>query len=70
MTQTEMIRAHLEAGQTITPLDALNQYGCFRLAARIDELRKDGLDIQTITETRNGKKYAKYKLRGQVEMFA
>jgi len=70
MTQTEMIRTHLENGRDITPLEALDQYGCFRLAARIDELRKAGLDIETITETRNGKKYAKYKLRGQMEMFA
>lgn len=70
MTQTEMIRTHLENGRDITPLEALDQYGCFRLAARIDELRKAGLDIETITETRNGKKYARYKLRGQVEMFA
>jgi hypothetical protein len=65
-----MIRTHLENGRDITPLEALDQYGCFRLAARIDELRKAGLDIETITETRNGKKYAKYKLRGQMEMFA
>ena len=70
MTQTQQIKAALQSGAAITPIDALNQYGCFRLAARIDELRKAGLDIETITETRNGKKYARYKLRGQVEMFA
>jgi len=70
MTQTDAIRAHLLSGRDITPLQALDDYGCFRLAARIDELRKSGLDIETITETRNGKKFAKYKLIGQVEMFA
>jgi hypothetical protein len=70
MTQTDAIRAHLLSGRDITPLQALDDYGCFRLAARIDELRKSGLDIETITETRNGKKFAKYKLLGQVEMFA
>jgi biotin operon repressor len=48
----------------------LDRYGCFRLAARIDELRKEGLDIETVTETRNGKKFARYVLKGQVEMFA
>jgi hypothetical protein len=33
-------------------------------------LRKEGLDIETVTETRNGKKFARYVLKGQVEMFA
>jgi hypothetical protein len=70
MTQTEMIRAHLQSGRDLSPIDALNHYGCFRLAARIIELRKAGLDIETVTETRNGKKYARYVLRGQAELFA
>lgn len=70
MTQTDAIRAHLQSGAPITPLEALDRYGCFRLAARIIELRREGLDIETVTETRNGKKYAKYVMRGQVEMFA
>ncbi len=66
MTQTEMIRAHLEAGREITPIDALEQYGCFRLAARIKELRNAGLPIETLTEQRNGKAWAKYRLVGQL----
>jgi len=66
-TQTEAIRAHLEAGRDLTPLDALDQYGVFRLAARIDELRHDGLDIETIIEKRGRKRYARYKLRGPVQ---
>ncbi len=66
MTQTEMIRAHLEAGREITPIDALEQYGCFRLAARINDLRKAGLPIETLTEQRNGKAWAKYRLVGQL----
>ena len=66
MTQTEMIRAHLEAGREITPIDALEQYGCFRLAARIKELRNAGLLIETLTEQRNGKAWAKYRLVGQL----
>jgi len=63
MTQTEQIRQHLETGESITPLDALQTYGCFRLAARIDELRKAGMDIQTVKESRNGKSYARYQVR-------
>ena len=63
MTQTDAIREFLLAGKSLTPIDALEQFGCFRLAARIDELRKAGLDIETIKERRNGKSYARYQLR-------
>ncbi len=70
MTQTQQIKAALQSGAAITPIDALNQYGCFRLAARIDELRREGLDIETVTQTRNGKRYAAYVLRGQRPLFA
>ena len=66
MTQTEMIRAHLQSGRDITPIDALNHYGCFRLAARIKELRNQGLPIETLTEQRDGKAWAKYRLVGQM----
>lgn len=66
MTQTEMIRAHLQSGRDLSPIDALNHYGCFRLAARIKELRNQGLPIQTLTEQRDGKAWAKYRLVGQM----
>jgi biotin operon repressor len=62
MTQKEMIRAHLLQGKSITPFDALTDYGCFRLAARIEQLRKEGLQVKTESETRNGKSYARYTL--------
>jgi len=68
VTQNDAIKQHLLAGKPITPLDALQNYGCFRLAARIDELRKAGMDIETLTEKRNGKQYASYVLRGQLQM--
>jgi hypothetical protein len=37
MTQKEMIRAHLLQGKSITPLDALSDYGCFRMGRVIKE---------------------------------
>lgn len=40
MTQEDAILQHMKLGQRITPLEALNLYGCFRLAARIHELRQ------------------------------
>ena len=68
MTQNDAIKEHLLSGKPITPLDALQNYGCFRLASRIDELRKAGMDIETVTIKRNNKRYASYVLRGQLKM--
>jgi hypothetical protein len=63
MTQTDAIRSFLLEGNSLTPIDALERFGCFRLAARIDDLRREGLDIETIKERQNGKSYARYRLR-------
>lgn len=46
-TQNAQILAHLKTGKSITPLDALKLYGCFRLGARIFELRQDGHNIHS-----------------------
>ena len=63
-TQKSNILAHLKEGKTITPLEALNLYGCFRLAAIIFLIKKDcGVDIETKrVKTANGKYVAQYKL--------
>ena len=63
MTHREQIRAHLESGRSITPLDALRDFGCFRLGARIEELRKAGMRIETemLPDPQTGKRYASYK---------
>ena len=46
-TQKSKIKQHLESGQPITPIDALERYGCFRLAAIIHTLRhEDGMNIE------------------------
>ncbi len=60
MTQTDQILQHLRRHGSITPLEALNQYGIFRAAARVDELRDAGQRIETVMESRNGKRYARY----------
>ena len=41
-SQKENIRVALENGHRITSLDALQWFGCARLAARIQELRPEG----------------------------
>lgn len=43
-------------------MEALDKFGCFRLAARIDELRKQGHNIITETIKAGEKEYARYHL--------
>lgn len=64
MTQTEEIRRHLEAGHAITPILALDLFGCFRLGARIWDLKKAGLRIsKTMVQNEfRGSMYASYRL--------
>jgi hypothetical protein len=58
-----MILKVLESGQTLNPMQALRVLGVFRLAARIEELRKQGHLITTvIKKTSDGKEYAEYSL--------
>lgn len=61
-SQTALIKGWLLNGRSITQLDALNMFGCFRLAARISNLREEGLDIVTDIVTINDKRIAKYSL--------
>jgi len=46
-SQNKRIRAYLESGRKLTPLDALYQFGCFRLGARIYDLKRRGMLIET-----------------------
>ena len=66
MTQEQMVLSHLRTGLSISPLEALDKYGCFRLASVIFNLRAAGYEIQTLdgASSRNGrtKHYAVYKL--------
>ena len=57
-----MILKFLEAGNTLSPMEALNLMGVFRLAARIEELRKKVHNILTEEVTENGKTFARYHL--------
>lgn len=60
MTQNARILKALKAGKKLTPLAALRDFGCFRLAARIAELRGEGHAIRMSKP--KGKRYAAYSL--------
>jgi hypothetical protein len=58
----EKLESWLWRGYGITQLQALEKWGCMRLSARINELRKIGMPIITHTIKQNGKSFAKYKI--------
>lgn len=45
-TQNQAILEHLKTGRAITPLDALDLFGSFRLSARIFDLKEQGWPIE------------------------
>ena len=47
MSQRMQILSYLQEGNTITPLEALDMFGCFRLSGRIHELRALEYPIKT-----------------------
>jgi len=59
--QMTQIKNVLDQGRHITPLDALNEFGCFRLAARIYDPKQDGYPVSKYTEVKsNGKRVTYY----------
>ena len=62
-SQNAMILNFLKSGGSLTPIEALEKFSCFRLAARMNDLRKKGYVIQTeILKDDNGKSYASYSI--------
>tara|TARA_R100000963_G_C4567668_1_gene53855 strand:- start:37 stop:306 length:270 start_codon:yes stop_codon:yes gene_type:complete len=68
-SQYELILADLIDGKSITPIDALEKYGCFRLAAVVYNLKEDGYDVNTdiVNNKLSGKKYARYSLNSDTK---
>lgn len=66
MTHTKEILNYLESGKPITPFEALSKFGCFRLGARIYELKEAGhvIDKRMVkVNTRDGTaRVAEYRL--------
>lgn len=62
-SQAAAILKHLQAGGTITPLLALDKFGCMRLGARILDLKRQGHPISSTTvKTPSGKHVSEYRL--------
>ena len=60
-SQNKQIKAHLKKGNSINAIQALKDFGCFRLSARIKDLKDNGMNIQKIMmKTTEGKRIAIY----------
>ncbi|MBR5874517.1 MAG: hypothetical protein IKY90_07295 [Oscillospiraceae bacterium] len=65
LTHKQQILKHLQKHGSITPLEALQLYGCFRLGARVCDLRKEKHPI--LTRHADGKRYAVYVWAGNAD---
>lgn len=69
VTQREKVLRHLRTFGSITPMEAIQEYGIMRLGARCWDLRNSGIPV--VSEIVAGKNrfgetthYAKYRLEG------
>ena len=62
MSQDDKVLAHLEAGNTITPLEAFNLAGTLALHSLVARLRKKGYIIDMQMRHDNGKNFGEYWL--------
>ncbi len=70
MTQNKQILHYLKTGKSLTPLEALYQFGCLRLSARIYDLKKNGWPIACdLQDVGDGKKVGYYTLVNNRELW-
>lgn len=65
MTQTEKILRHIAEHGSITPVEALQEYGCMRLASRMCDIKRAGYSVCRTMETSRNRygdpvRYARY----------
>ena len=61
-SQSNRILSWLSRGHSLTAQQALESFGTMRLAARINDLRREGHSIQSTTIVRGGKRVASYTM--------
>ena len=49
--QTQRVLTYMEEHGSISPLEAIRDIGCLRLASRISDLRRQGVKIESETVT-------------------
>lgn len=62
-SQTDRILEWMLSGNSITPLEALEKFKCFRLGARISDIKKKGYIVYSeFVTTESEKKVKRYHL--------
>ena len=64
MNQCTQIKEYMEEHGSITQMEAVNEFNCYRLSARINDSRKIGVKIETKNERNknNSGTHARYFL--------
>ena len=67
-TQLNQVLSHLKQGRSITQIDAIRLFNCYRLSAIIEKLRRQGYDIVTHNERNKSGigRHARYELMKEV----
>ena len=70
MSQNNEILEYLSKGNTLTSLEALSRFQCFRLASRINDIKAKGYQVMVdMVSTASNKKVAQYSMKREGEMF-
>jgi len=62
VSQRLKIKRALERGERLTARACVRRWACYRAAARVKELRDDGMDIRTDYKSRLGVRFGVYYL--------
>ncbi len=69
-SQRDLILNYLQNVGTITPIEALHGFGCFRLSERIREIEALGYQVEHIPfKTPTGKRVMSYRLKPKADLF-
>lgn len=61
-SQRLQIQRYLASGRTLTPLQALEKFHCFRLAARVAEIKAAGHPVSTEMVQLGNTRIARYRI--------
>jgi hypothetical protein len=61
-SQSLKILRWLAQGKSLTPLEALRRFNCWRLGARVHDLRRERWPVVSTMISINGKRVAQYSL--------
>lgn len=64
----KQILDYLQDGGRVSAMDAMSWFGCTRLAARIEELRREGWPIKSVWRDVDGTRFVSYRLKMGVKV--